>query len=116
NCHTIGTDYGEFGSTLSCPAGANVAEYKTTWFRVDIAGADTFDISTRLINSTNVSASQIKYRFMLGDCTAMLEQGCVNDANTTDTYECLVQGSYFIQVMTPVHTLGDVSLEIVATR
>lgn len=119
DCHTTGTDYGEFNQTLSCPIDAPTADYKTTWFRVDIPGPGNYDITTQLLNGTNAPTSSIKYRFMLGNCSAMQEQGCVNDGATIDTYECLAPGSYFIQVMTPItsgwsSTTGTVSLQIVA--
>ncbi|MBL0355847.1 MAG: gliding motility-associated C-terminal domain-containing protein [Chitinophagaceae bacterium] len=103
NCHTIGTDYGEFGPLLTCPQDGITAQYKTSWFRMDIGGTDTLDITTFLIENTNASSSDIKYRMMTGDCGAMQEQSCVLDALTQNTYECLVPGqSYYIQVFTPI--------------
>lgn len=103
NCHTIGTDYGEFAATLTCPQGGETANYKTSWFRMDIGGTDTLDVTTFLTENTNASSSDIKYRMMTGDCGAMQEQSCVLDALTQNTYECLVPGqSYYIQVFTPV--------------
>lgn len=103
NCHTTGTDYGEFGPTLTCPQDGVTAQYKTSWFRMDIGGTDTLDVTTFLVENTNASSSDIKYRMMTGDCGAMQEQSCVLDALTQNTYECLVPGqSYYIQVFTPV--------------
>lgn len=103
NCHTIGTDYGEFGSQLTCPPNANTAEYKSSWFRMDIGGTDTLDVTTFLQENTNAASSDIKYRLMTGDCGAMQEQSCVLDALTQNTYQCLVPGqSYFVQVFTPI--------------
>jgi len=103
NCHTIGTDYGEFGPSLTCPQGGVTALYKTSWFRMDIGGTDTLDVTTFLTENTNASSSDIKYRMMTGDCGAMQEQSCVLDALTQNTYECLVPGqSYYIQVFTPL--------------
>lgn len=103
NCHTIGTDYGEFGPTLTCPQDGITAQYKTSWFRMDIGGTDTLDVTTFLVENTNASSSDIKYRMMTGDCGAMQEQSCVLDALTQNTYECLVPGqSYYIQVFTPI--------------
>jgi gliding motility-associated-like protein len=102
NCHTSGTDYGEFGPQLTCPQGANTADYKTSWFRMDIGGTDTLDVTTYLVENTNAASSDIKYRLMTGDCGAMQEQSCVLDALTQNTYQCLVPGqSYYVQVFTP---------------
>ncbi len=103
DCHTIGTDYGEFAPQLTCPTGANTIDYKTSWFRMDIGGTDTLDVTTFLVENTNASSSDIKYRMMTGDCGAMQEQSCVLDALTQNTYQCLAPGqSYYIQVFTPV--------------
>jgi gliding motility-associated-like protein len=103
DCHTIGTDYGEFGPQLTCPPGAVTNQYKTSWFRMDIGGTDTLDVTAFLVENTNASSSDIKYRMMTGDCGAMQEQSCVLDALTQNTYQCLAPGqSYYIQVFTPV--------------
>lgn len=103
SCHTIGTDYGEFGPTLTCPQGAVTAQYKTSWFRMDITGTDTLDVTTSLAENTNAESSDITYRLMTGDCSAMQEQSCVLDALTQNTYQCLIPGkSYYVQVITPV--------------
>ncbi len=104
DCHTIGTDFGEFGTVLTCPIQANTAQYKTTWFRIDIAGTDTLDVTTFLTSNTNVSQSEIQYRMMVGNCAAMQEGSCVQDSRTQNTYKCLANGSYFIQVFTPMFT------------
>src|SRR5690606_10759935 len=122
NCHTIGTDYGEFNPELTCPAGGVTSQYKSSWFRIDITGTDTLDVTTYLSENTNVLPSQIKYRMMTGNCGAMQEESCVLDAQTQNTYKCLVAGSYYIQVFTPVNTTpngstlvtGDINLHLSA--
>src|SRR6185503_17791284 len=106
NCHTIGTDYGEFNPTLTCPNGAQTNLYKTSWFRIDITGTDTLDVTTYLTENTNASSTEIKYRLMNGNCGAMQERSCVQDALTQDTYKCLAPGSYWVQVFTPVMKNG----------
>jgi len=103
NCHTIGTDYGEFGPALTCPPNATTGAYKSSWFRIEIGGTDTLDVTTYLVENTNASSSDIKYRLMTGDCNAMQEQSCVFDALTQNTYQCMVPGqSYYVQVFTPL--------------
>jgi gliding motility-associated-like protein len=103
DCHTIGTDYGEFNTTLSCPAGVEKLKYKSSWYRIDVGGKDTLDVMVFINEQTNAGSSEIKYRMMTGDCDAMQEQSCVQDALTKNTYKCLAPGSsYFIQVFTPI--------------
>jgi gliding motility-associated-like protein len=102
DCHTIGTDYGEFGPNLTCPENAKTNEYKSTWYRLDVTGKDTLDITVFLDEQTNAASADIKYRLMTGNCGAMQEQSCVQDALTRNTYECLTPGSYYIQVLTPM--------------
>jgi hypothetical protein len=108
DCHTIGTDYGEFNNTLTCPANAPTANYKTSWYRLDITGKDTLDLTVYIDEKTNAGSTDIKYRMMTGSCGAMQEQSCVQDALTRNTYECMVPGvSYYIQVFTPITVNGQ---------
>jgi len=123
DCHTIGTDYGEFNQTLTCPANALTKDYKTSWYRLDIGGTDTLDITVFLNEKTNAGSTDIKYRMMTGSCSAMQEQSCVQDALTRNTYECMVPGnSYYIQVFTPVlqngytPVTGDIELNISSVK
>ncbi|MES2773005.1 MAG: gliding motility-associated C-terminal domain-containing protein [Bacteroidota bacterium] len=117
SCHTIGTDYGEFNQTLTCPPNAITKNYKSTWYRLDIAGMDTLDITVFLNENTSVGSADIKYRMMTGNCNAMQEQSCVQDALTRNTYKCLAPGkSYYIQVFSPVSTLGTVELNVSAVK
>lgn len=121
DCHTIGTDYGEFNPTLTCPNGAPKGQYKTSWFRIDITGTDTLDVTTYIVENTNALPADIKYRMMKGNCGAMQEQSCVQDALTQDTYKCLSPGSYFVQVFTPVNkgntpVTGTISLNLSAVK
>jgi hypothetical protein len=67
--------------------------------------------------------TEIKYRMMTGNCSAMQEQSCVQDALTRNTYKCLAPGnSYYIQVFTPITTAawpfyavtGEIDLNISA--
>ncbi|MES2774161.1 MAG: PKD domain-containing protein [Bacteroidota bacterium] len=120
DCHTIGTDYGEFNPTLTCPAGATTNQYKTSWYRLDITGTDTLDVTVFINEKTNATSTDIKYRMMTGSCGAMQEQSCVQDALTRNTYKCLSPGnSYYIQVFSPISyngqpVTGDVDLNISA--
>jgi gliding motility-associated-like protein len=108
DCHTIGTDYGEFNPTLTCPANANTSGYKTSWYRLDITGTDTLDVTVFINEKTNAGSADIKYRMMTGTCGAMQEQSCVQDALTRNTYKCLAPGnSYFIQVFSPLTVGGS---------
>ncbi|RYE24089.1 MAG: gliding motility-associated C-terminal domain-containing protein [Sphingobacteriales bacterium] len=108
DCHTIGTDYGEFNPTLTCPANAPTASYKTSWYRLDITGTDTLDVTVFINENTNAGSTDIKYRMMTGSCGAMQEQSCVQDALTRNTYKCLAPGnSYYIQVFSPVAFNGQ---------
>lgn len=121
DCHTIGTDYGEFNEKITCPPGAEKIKYKSTWYRLDVGGKDTLDVTVYINEQTNANSSEIKYRMMTGNCGAMQEQSCVQDALTRNTYKCLAPGtSYFIQVFTPLISVtgyavtGSIDLNISA--
>lgn len=117
DCHTIGSDYGEFNPLLTCPQGALTNNYKSTWFKIDIIGSDTVDVTTNLITNTNVNPSNIVYRMMTGDCNAMQDQSCVTDALTQNTYECMLPGrSYYFQVLSPINTKGSISFSVNAVK
>lgn len=126
DCHTIGTDYGELSTLLSCPPNALTELYKSTWFRIDVSGVDTLDLTLALQENTTASPSQIQYRMMTGNCAAMQEQSCVFNAQTQNTYQCLIPGlSYFIQVLSPKSyfnndpefpTLGTITLQANAVQ
>jgi gliding motility-associated-like protein len=116
DCHTIGTDYGEFNPTLTCPANAPTANYKTSWYRLDITGKDTLDVTVYINENTNATSTDIKYRMMTGNCGAMQEQSCVQDALTRNTYKCLAPGnSYYIQVFTPVSQTNTYPYQVTGT-
>ncbi len=120
DCHTIGTDYGEFNPTLTCPANAVTNNYKTSWYRLDITGTDTLDVTVYINENTNATSTDIKYRMMTGSCAAMQEQSCVQDALTRNTYKCLAPGnSYYIQVFSPTiyngsQVTGTIDLNLAA--
>lgn len=107
DCHTIGTDYGEFSATLTCPPNAVTNNYKSSWYKISMQSTDTLDISMSLTENLNVNASQIFYRMMTGGCNAMTEQSCVQDIRTRNTYFCMMPNTdYYIQVFTPVYAFG----------
>ena len=107
NCHTIGTDYGEFNDILTCPIGAPRDDYKSSWFKIVVSGVDTIDLTTIIVNNTNALSADIKYRLMIGDCGAMQERSCVQDALTEDTYRCIPPGEYYLQVFVPTFRSGQ---------
>jgi gliding motility-associated-like protein len=110
DCHTIGTDYGEFNKNLSCPPNGETSRFKSSWYRLDITGRDTLDVTVFLGNKTNVDNANVNYRMMTGSCGAMQEQSCVQDALTRNTFKCLAPGnSYYIQVFTPTSTIYGVA-------
>lgn len=122
DCHTIGTDYGEFNQTLTCPVNGITQEYKSSWFRIEVQNQDTVDMRISLTENLNANANQVFYRMMTGDCNAMTEQSCIQDILTQNTYLCMMPNtSYYIQVFTPVSfapnspTLGTMTLNVTST-
>ena len=109
-CHTIGESFGEDGTNMSCliKEGATLKKYKSTWYRFDITGAsDTFDISPVINNKTNLPSDSIRYRLLYGTCGAMNTGSCFVSSNTLNVFECLIKGSYFLQVITPDTVSGN---------
>lgn len=109
-CHTIGESFGEDGTNMSCliKEGATLKNYKSTWYRFDITGAsDTFDISPIIDNKTNLPSDSIRYRLLYGTCGAMNTGSCFVSSSTLNVFECLIKGSYFLQVITPNNFNGN---------
>ncbi|MEN9640658.1 MAG: hypothetical protein RLZZ262_2527 [Bacteroidota bacterium] len=104
DCHTIGEDFGESGNNMGCllPSGANVNNYKSSWFRIDITGSTSVDFTFQLNAAlTNIDPSFIRYRILLGSCDAMNVGSCFSNSQTINTINCLAPGSYYLQVVTP---------------
>ena len=122
-CHTIGESFGEDGSNMTCllPNNANLHNYKSTWFRFDITGsADTFDIAPLINNLTNLPSDSIRYRLLYGSCGAMNNGSCFVSSSTINTFNCLIKGSYFLQVVSPtsyqnIRTEGIIEMNIKAS-
>lgn len=119
DCHTIGTDYGEFNTTLSCPSNGITQEYRSSWFKIYTQTTDTLDINISVTENLNANSNQVFYRMMTGNCNAMVEQGCIQGVLTQNTYLCILPNhEYYIQVFTPVNatpstlTQGTVSLNV----
>lgn len=115
DCHTMGEDYGEDGSSLGCLFGPT--GYKSSWFRVDLNYTDKVDLTFSLSENTTALPSQIRYRVLYGDCGAMSPGPCNTDALTEFTLNCMESNSssYFIQVVSPASATGTISLSVSAT-
>jgi gliding motility-associated-like protein len=114
NCHTIGTDYGEDGSNMGCLFGPS--GYKSTWFKVNYSGGDKSDLEFGLKEFTNAKAKDIRYRTYFGNCAALTPGPCNNNSLTSFTIDCIGKGSYYIQVVTPATTTGNIELTATAYK
>lgn len=113
DCHSIGSDYGEYNQTLTCPNNALTSSYKSSWFKIDINSRDTLDVTTFISSNITSGGGNIQYRLMTGNCNAMQEQSCITDALTQNTYECMIPGqSYYIQVFSPLNAKGTITLNV----
>jgi len=112
NCHTMGFDYGEDGSDMSCLFGP--ANYKSTWFKVTIDAASKMDITFKLTENTSAFPNQIRYRLLFGSCGALSSGPCNTDALTEFTLNCMPIGivDYYIQVVSPITAIGNIQLEV----
>lgn len=112
NCHTMGQDYGENGSDITCLDGP--AGYKSTWFKVDVTGNDKYNLSFNL--SGTVLLGPVLYRVLYGSCGNMTTDisSCSSLANGF-TIECLTAGSYYVQVFSPLAAVGDITLNVTSS-
>ncbi len=103
-CHTIGEGYGEDGSNMGCLGEAGALQ--STWFRVSVGGEEyqRFNLSF----AVNTAAPLAAFRVLYGDCSAMTPFQCGAAAGFTVT--CMPPGDYYIQLVTPAGTTGEVEL------
>ncbi len=111
DCHTLGEGFGEDGSNMGCliPSGNNLNQYKTTWFRFDVTGTDTFDITAQV---TGTLANQASYRVLFGNCSAMNTDVCSASGGSVNRLDCMVAGSYYVQVVEPVAITGNLTVTV----
>ena len=112
NCHTIGESYGEDGSDMGCLFGPD--GYKSSWFKIDYRDTATVDLEFRLANNTTSNSADIRYRTYYGNCQTLTAAPCNNNALTAFTLDCVREGTYFVQVVTPENAIGEVTLRVEA--
>ena len=110
DCHTIGEGFGEDGSNMGCLFGPE--DYKSSWFKLSLTGEDKVDVTFNLKENTSVFPDQIRYRILYGTCTAITSGPCNTDANTVFTLNCMTEGDYFIQVVTPAGATGTLDISV----
>jgi hypothetical protein len=116
DCHDIGSSFGEDGTNMGCLLGPD--GYKSTWFKVDLNFAEKADITYQLSENTSALPYQIRYRVLYGVCNAMTAGPCNTDALTEFTLNCMMSenSSYYVQVVMPENTIGDITLSVTATE
>ena len=111
DCHTIGEGPGEDGTNMGClgtPTGM-----KTQWIRIDVVTTDTVDIDIELIENTNVTSNQIRYRVGYGDCNSMTFENCVSEGTfIVLNMKCRLGGSYWIQSILPEYATGTIDYNV----
>lgn len=113
DCHTIGTDFGEDGSNMGCLLGPE--GLKTSWFKFTISSTEKLDVefsidlgSLQGSLGTPLTADEARARILYGSCVAMTAGTCLSSATASVTMKCLGPGDYYVQVVTPEGTTGEV--------
>ncbi|MEO5905707.1 MAG: PKD domain-containing protein, partial [Saprospiraceae bacterium] len=123
DCHTIGTDVGEFlpvGNTCF-----NIPGRKTTWFHAVVNAGPMVDLNFQIgenFTTSTISLNDIAYRILAGTCGAMTPIVCSSIGTNVITLNCLGPGDYYVQVSMPEKTgsgnspelKGSISLTITA--
>ncbi|MBI1306538.1 MAG: T9SS type B sorting domain-containing protein [Bacteroidetes bacterium] len=112
NCHTMGNDFGEDGSDLGCLFGPN--GYKSSWFVVHYTDTTKIDLEFKLAEYTTASANEIRYRTYYGNCQSLTPAPCNTNALTTFTLDCLRDGTYYVQIVTPENATGELEMTVEA--
>ncbi|MGB3078598.1 MAG: gliding motility-associated C-terminal domain-containing protein, partial [Saprospiraceae bacterium] len=105
DCHTIGTDVGEF-----LPDGNScffVPGRKTTWFHAVVNAGPMVDLNFELgenFQGGAINLSDLSYRILSGSCGAMTPIVCSASGTNVITLNCLAPGEYYVQVSMPERT------------
>ncbi|MDP4267950.1 MAG: hypothetical protein Q8880_11015, partial [Bacteroidota bacterium] len=111
NSHTIGEGFGESGSDMDCLFGPQ--GYKSSWFQVHLNTSIKIDATFILDkNNTNSLPGAIRYRVLYGECNVLTQALCISDALTQNTLPCMLSGDYYIQVVTPQNTMGQLNFTL----
>lgn len=110
-CHSMGSDFGEDGSGMSCLQGPE--GYNSTWFQFSYTGPDLVDILFQL-NLSQLSyyngTQNVRYRLFYGDDCATMIEGleCSNNAFINNSVACISEaaGDFYVQVTYPESASG----------
>lgn len=117
DCHTIGTDYGEF-SAIAMGCLYEPGQQKTSWFHVTVSAAAKMDITFQLAEAFDlIDMDRISYRIFAGSCGALTPIACSSIGNNIITQRCLAPGDYYVQIAMPESignesVLGSITLTI----
>ena len=113
DCHTIGTDIGEFQSEgNSC---FSIIGRKTTWFRAIVNAGPMVDLNFQIsenFQGSAVNLNDLSYRILSGNCGAMTPIVCSASGTNIITLNCLAPGEYYVQVSMPQKTGAGNSPEL----
>jgi len=116
DCHTIGTDVGEFQSEgNSC---FSIIGRKTTWFQAIVNAGPMVDLNFQLsenFQGSAVNLNDLSYRILSGNCGAMTPIVCSASGTNVITLNCLAPGEYYVQVSMPERTGAGNSPELKGT-
>ncbi len=116
DCHTIGTDVGEFLPNGN--ACFSLLERKTTWFHAIVNAGPMVDLKFELgenFQGSAVNLSDLSYRILSGSCGAMTPIVCSASGTNVITLNCLAPGEYYVQVSMPEKTGAGNSPELKGT-
>ncbi|MBP6303179.1 MAG: gliding motility-associated C-terminal domain-containing protein [Bacteroidia bacterium] len=113
NCHTVGESFGEDGTNMGCLGDKN--QVKTTWFKYTYQSNNKVDLVFSVVNRSNSPSSLIKYRVLYGNCKSMTSGPCVANGTASFKLDCMSAGEYYIQVVTPQVTVGEIEIRVTAT-
>jgi gliding motility-associated-like protein len=120
NCHTIGTDNGEFQPVGN--ACFTLKDRKSTWYKATINAGPLVDVNFTLAEDfdNTTTLNELSYRILAGSCGAMTPIACSATGSNVLTLNCLGPGDYYVQVSVPELTNnssvnGELALTVTAT-
>jgi len=108
-CHTIGGNYGEDGSNLSCLGRKN--DIKTSWVKLKLNGPNVNDLTLTLSENTTALPQEISFRVLEGTCGIMTPGHCFSEVTGGYKLDCMPNQAYYIQISAPADAFGTIEVD-----
>lgn len=107
-CHSIGDNYGEDGSNLSCLG--RKKDIKTSWVKLKLNGPNVNDLTLTLSENTTALPQDVSFRVLEGTCGIMTPGHCFSEVTGGYKLDCMPNQAYYVQISAPKDAFGTIEV------